>query len=124
VSLLAGTGWRKLRPLALIIVLIAAVPAILSLTPGADKRKRVYEVRSVHSVRTLDLKYERDYQYEATFEKCEIQSIGSLATALHVPATPDAVGRAYARRHEASIRETVYRGCRDAYLHRWQPPAQ
>jgi hypothetical protein len=124
VSAVAGTGWRRLRPLALVIIVIAAVPPILALTPGADKRKRVYPVRPVHSIRALDLKYERDYQYEATFEKCEIQSLDSLAGALHVQATPEAVARAYARRHEAAIRETVYLGCRDAFTHRWQPPAQ
>jgi hypothetical protein len=115
--------WRRLRPLAIVILVAVAIPPLVSLTGLADKRDRSYEKRSLTHRRALDLTYERDYQYEATFEKCEIQSLGDLASTLGVEPTAEAVSRAYARRHEPSIRETVYRGCRDAYKGRWNPPS-
>jgi hypothetical protein len=118
----AWETWRKLRPLVIVLLLAVSIPALLSLTGATDKRDRVYDKRNLTSRRSLDLRYERDYQYEATFEKCEIQRIDDLASTLGVPATPEDVSRAYARRHEPSIREVVYNGCRDAYRGRWNPP--
>ena len=100
-----------------VILVLAAIPPLVSLTGAADKRERTFKTRS------LDLRYERDYQYEATFEKCEIQSIESLAAGLGVEATPEAVARAYALRHEPSVRAVVYKGCRDAYQGHWAPPS-
>jgi hypothetical protein len=116
--------WRRLRPLVIVILVLVAIPPLVSLTGAADKRDRTYKKRSLEGRRVLDLQYERDYQYEATFEKCEIQSIESLAAGLGVQPTPEIVARAYARKHEPSVREVVYRGCRDAYLGRWAPPSE
>jgi hypothetical protein len=116
--------WRKLRPLVIVIIVAVAIPPLVSLSGAADKRDRTYKKRDLTGRRTLDLKYERDYQYEATFEKCEIQRIDVLAASLGVPATPEAVSRAYAKRHEASIRQVVYSGCRDAYRGKWHPPSE
>jgi hypothetical protein len=114
---------RKLRPLLILIVIACAVPTVLSTTGLADKRDRTYKKRNLESTRKLDIKYEDDYQYEATFEKCEIQSIDQLAKTLHVPARPAPVARAYARHHAPMYREAVFRGCRDAYLEHWNPPS-
>jgi hypothetical protein len=106
-----------------VILVLAAVPPLVSLTGAADKRDRTYKKRSFEGRRALDLQYERDYQYEATFEKCEIQGIDTLAAGLGVPATPEAVARAYSLKHEPSVRAVVYKGCRDAYRGHWAPPS-
>jgi uncharacterized protein (DUF4213/DUF364 family) len=119
----ARARWRLLRPLGILIVVVTAVPWVVSLSGAADKRVTTHEVRSVNGGRALDLTYERDYQYEATFEKCEIQSLDTLAASMGVTATPEAVARVYASRHEASIRDVVYRGCRDAFTAKWAPPS-
>jgi hypothetical protein len=115
--------WRRLGPLAVVLLVAVTIPAVTSLTGLADKRDRTYETRSLESKHQLDLAYDDDYQYEATFEKCEIQSIDSLATALGVPARPTPVARAYARHHAPAVRTAVFHGCRDAYLKRWHPPS-
>ena len=107
-----------------VILVLAAIPPLVSLTGAADKRERTFKTRSLEGRRALDLRYERDYQYEATFEKCEIQSIESLAAGLGVEATPEAVARAYALKHEPSVRAVVYKGCRDAYRGHWAPPSE
>ena len=120
----ARSRWRALRPLAILLVLGAAVPYVVSLSGVADHRDRTHKVRSYESNRRLDLRWERDYQYEATFEKCDIQRIDVLASGLGVPAEPTLVARAYAARHEASIRDVVFQGCRDAMIGRWSPPRQ
>jgi hypothetical protein len=114
--------WRSLRPLVVVIVVAAAVPTVVSATGVADKRDRTYEKRPLHATRALDLQYEADYQYEAAFEKCEIQSLDHMASMLQVPPQPGPVARAYAKRHQPAYREAVGDGCRDAYLGRWNPP--
>ncbi|MEA2429045.1 MAG: hypothetical protein QOF37_2673 [Thermoleophilaceae bacterium] len=116
--------WRALRPLAILLVVGAAVPWVVSLSGVDDRRDRTHVVRSYYSNRKLDLKWERDYQYEATFEKCDIQQIDVLASGLGVPPDPTAVARAYSLRHEPSIRQVVFQGCRDALIGRWSPPHQ
>jgi len=113
---------RSLAPLLVLVALVATVPVVLSLTGVADAPSHRYEKRSVDGRRALDRRWESDYQYEATFEKCEIQSIHQMAATFHVPATPTAVARAYARHHAPATRTAVYNGCRDAYLGRWNPP--
>jgi hypothetical protein len=118
----ARPGWRRLRPLAIVLLVAVSVPPVVSLTGANPHQEHVYKKRSLNGRRALDLSYERDYQYEATFEKCEIQSIESLAAGLGVAPTPEAVASAYARRHERAIREVVYQGCRDAFTGRWSPP--
>jgi hypothetical protein len=114
--------WRKLRPLAVVLLIAVAVPPVASLVAGDHHTAHVYKKRSVNGRRALNLTYERDYQYEATFEKCEIQDIDALAAGLGVQPTPDAVARAYSLKHAASIRSVVYRGCRDAFTGAWSPP--
>jgi hypothetical protein len=116
-------NWRRLRPLLILIVVAAAIPTVLATTGLADKRDRTYAKRDLDSKRKLDLQYEDDYQYEATFEKCEIQDIHTLAKTLGVPAKATPVARAYARHHEPAVRDAVFHGCRDAYLGRWNPPS-
>jgi hypothetical protein len=118
-----ATTWRRLRPLLVVILVLVAIPPLVSLSGAADKRNRTYKKRSLEGRRSLNLRWERDYQYEATFEKCEIQRIDSLATTLGVQPTPDAVAHAYALKHDPAVREVVYEGCRDAYLGRWSPPS-
>jgi hypothetical protein len=124
VTPVARRRWRRLRPLVAVIVVAVSVPPLVSLSGAAEHQPHVYKKRSLNTRRELNLKYERDYQYEAAFEKCEIQSIESLAAALNVEPTPEAVGRAYARRHAATVREVIYLGCRDAYDEHWAPPPQ
>ena len=118
----SATRWQALRPLLLVIAVCAAVPPILALTGVADKRDRTYEKRSNEGRRALNLQYEGDYQYEAAFEKCEIQSVDGMAATFGVPPDATAVARAYARRHAPAIRASIFRGCRDAFLGRWNPP--
>jgi hypothetical protein len=121
-AVLRSPTWRRLKPLAILIVVAAAVPFAIQATGIASKRDFTHEKRSLDGRRELNLRWERSYQYEAAFEKCEIQSIDQVASTLHVPATPDTVGRAYARHHAPAIRGAIYHGCRDAYLGRWNPP--
>ena len=115
--------WRRLRPLAVVILIAVAVPPIVSIAGVDHHREHVYPKRSVDGRRARNLVYERSYQYEATFEKCEIQSIDTLAATLGVPPTPTAVARAYAAKHEPAVREVTFRGCRDAYTEHWAPPS-
>ncbi len=113
---------RLLWPLGLLLCIAAAVPWFISLS-GIDRAQpHHYAKRSVDGRRKLDLVYERSYQYEATFEKCGIQSMPAMAAGLHVPATATAVARAYSQHHAPAIRRVVYNGCRDAFLDRWNPP--
>ena len=116
-------NWRRLRPLLVLIAIAVAIPTVLSASGLADKRDTTYKKRNLESTRKLDIRYEDDYQYEATFEKCEIQSIDQLAKTLHVPAKPVPVARAYSLRHAPMYRDAVFRGCRDAYLGHWDPPS-
>ncbi len=113
---------RTVAPLLVLVCLVASVPVVLSLTGIADAPPHKYAKRSLDGRRALDRRWESDYQYEATFEKCEIQSIHQMAATFGVPATPTAVARAYARRHAPMTRKAVFNGCRDAYLGRWNPP--
>jgi hypothetical protein len=114
--------WRSLVPLAALLCVVTAVPLVVSLSGIGDAPQHRFAKRSVDGRRQLDLRYESSYQYEATFEKCEIQSIGQMAKTFHVAATPTAVARAYARHHEPATRAAVFAGCRDAYAGRWNPP--
>jgi hypothetical protein len=114
--------WRRLVPLATLLCVAAAVPLVIHVAGIGDAPKHHFVKRSVDGRRALDIKYESSYQYEATFEKCEIQSIDRMASTFHVPATLAAVARAYARHHEPSTRKAVFAGCRDAYAGRWNPP--
>jgi hypothetical protein len=114
--------WRKLAPLAILVCVVTAVPLIVSASGMGDAPQHRYAKRTVDGRRQLDLRWENSYQYEATFEKCEIQSIDQMAKTFHVPATPTAVARAYARHHAPATRAAVLNGCRDAYLGRWNPP--
>jgi hypothetical protein len=118
----SASRWRALKPLAILLVVSAAVPFAIQATGLADGRDYTHQKRSLDKRRALNLRWEASYQYEATFEKCEIQDINQLAATLHVPAEPSAVARAYARHHAPAIRGAVYTGCRDAYLGRWNPP--
>ena len=113
---------RVLGPLAILLCLAALVPAVIALSGIGQSPPHHHAKRSLDGRRKLNLVYERSYQYEATFEKCEIQGLADMASTLHVPATPTAVARAYARRHAPSIRGVVYKGCRDAYSDHWSPP--
>jgi hypothetical protein len=117
-----ASRWRALRPLAILLVVTAAVPFAIQSTGLADKRDTTQERRSNDKRRALNLQWEADYQYEAAFEKCEIQSIDQLAATLGVPPNPTAVGKAYARHHAPAIRDAIYHGCRDAYRGVWSPP--
>jgi hypothetical protein len=114
--------WRRLVPLATLLCVAAAVPTVIYVAGIGDAPQHHFTKRSEDGRRQLDIKYESDYQYEATFEKCEIQSMNQLARTYGVPASPTAVARAYARHHAPAVREVVFKGCRDAYLERWDPP--
>ena len=114
--------WRTLVPLAIVVCVATAVPFAVSLAGIGQAPQHQFKKRSADGRRQLDVRYESDYQYKATFEKCEIQSIDQMAATFHVPAKPTAVARAYARHHEPATRAAVFRGCRDAYLGRWNPP--
>jgi hypothetical protein len=116
--------WRVLAPLAVTLAVAAAVPPLLWLTGWSDHRDKTYETRSSTGGRALDLQYKRDYQYEASFEKCEQQQVQDLAARLGVVADSTVVARAYARQHAPAIRDTVFHGCRDAFEGRWSPPKQ
>jgi hypothetical protein len=118
----ANPLWRRLVPLATLLCVAAAVPMVIYAAGIGDAPQHHFTKRSVDGRRQLDLRYESSYQYEATFEKCEIQSIDQMARTFHVAATPTAVARAYARHHEPSTRAAVFHGCRDAYAGRWNPP--
>jgi hypothetical protein len=80
------------------------------------------ERRSLRGGRALDLTYKRDYQYESSYEKCEVMRVEDLARRLGVSANPLAVADAYAKQHSPAMRETVSRGCRDAFAGKWNPP--
>jgi len=110
-------------PLAGIIVLLALIPPVLWLTGLTDHRNHSHPIRSNQRIHKLDLKYERDYQYEAAFEKCGILRPADVARRLGVAADVDTVARAYAEKHAPEIRETVYKGCRDAFTGVWKPPS-
>ncbi|MEA2404726.1 MAG: hypothetical protein QOE08_1373 [Thermoleophilaceae bacterium] len=114
---------RALIPLAAVLLVAAAVPPLLWLTGWADHRDRTYATRSEEGGRKLDLKFKRDYQYEASFEKCDQQRVADLAVRLGVVADATVVARAYAQQHAPAIRETVFHGCRDAFYGRWHPPS-
>jgi hypothetical protein len=121
-ALRSDPRWRKLAPLALLLCVVTAVPLAISAFGVGAAPEHHFTKRSVDGRRALDVRYESSYQYEATFEKCEIQSIDQMAHAFHVPAEPTAVARAYARHHEPATRRAVFNGCRDAYMGRWNPP--
>jgi hypothetical protein len=114
---------RALVPLAGAIVVLALIPPVLWLTGLTDHRNRTHPVRSLQGIHQRDLKYERDYQYEAAFEKCGILRPADLARTLGVSADIDTVARAYAEKHAPDIRETVFRACRDAFEGAWRPPS-
>lgn len=115
-------GLRALVPLAGVILLLSLIPPTLWLTGLTDHRDRSHPVRSGDRIRQLDLKYERDYQYEAAFEKCGILRPADVARRLGVRNDVDTVARAYADQHAPDIRETVYLACRDAFRGNWSPP--
>ena len=113
---------RAMLPLAVAIVLVALVPSVLWLSGVNDHRRTTHEVRGTGQIHRLDLKYERDYQYEAAFEKCGILRPADVARRLGVRNGVDTVARAYADQHAPEIRETVYLACRDAFRGKWSPP--
>jgi len=114
---------RALVPLAAAILVLVLIPPVLWLTGIADHRKHTHEARGLQHIHQLDLKYERDYQYEASFEKCGVLRPADVARQLGVAPDIDTVARAYADRHAPDIRETVYRACRDAFTGVWKPPS-
>ena len=114
--------WRRLAPLATLLCIAAAVPLVIYVAGVGDSPKHQFAKRSVDGRRQLDLRYESSYQYESTFEKCEVQDIHQMASTFHVPPRATLVARAYARLHEPATRKAVFNGCRDAYLGRWNPP--
>ena len=116
-------SWRVLAPLAATLAVAAVVPPLLWLTGWSDHRDKTYETRSASGGRALDLQYKRDYQYEASFEKCEQQQVADLAARLSVVADATVVARAYARQHAPAIRTVVFQGCSDAFAGRWNPPS-
>jgi hypothetical protein len=116
-------GLRALVPLAGAIVVVAFIPPVLWVTGLTDHRNRSHPVRSNQGIRKLDLKYERDYQYEAAFEKCGILRPADAARRLRVSSDIETVARAYAEQHAPDIRETVFKACRDAFEGAWRPPS-
>ncbi len=114
---------RALLPLAAGILLVALVPSVLWLTGAADHRKRTHQVRGLQGIHQRNLKYERDYQYEAAFEKCGILRPADVARKLGVADDVDTAARAYAEKHAPEIRETVFQACRDAFNGQWKPPS-
>jgi hypothetical protein len=114
--------WRQLAPLAVLAAIAALVgPTIGVLGPDRSPSHRD-ERRSLERRRALDLTYKRDYQYEASYEKCEVLRVEDLSKRLGVPAKPVAVADAYAKQHSPAMRETVSRACRDAFAGKWDPP--
>ena len=113
---------RALLPLALGIAVVALIPSVLWLSGIGDHRRTTHPKRGLAHLHQLDLKYERDYQYEAAFEKCGILRPADVARRLGVRNDVDTVARAYADEHAPEIRETVYRACRDAFRGGWAPP--
>jgi hypothetical protein len=113
---------RLLAPLAGGILVVALIPSVLWLTGLTDHRNTSHPVRSLQRIHRLDLKYERDYQYEAAFEKCGILRPADIARRLGVAPDVDSVARAYADKHAPEIRETVFQACRDAFTGNWRPP--
>ncbi|MFL5913424.1 MAG: hypothetical protein ACJ768_23005 [Gaiellaceae bacterium] len=113
---------RAVLPLALGILVIALIPSALWLSGIGDHRKTTHPKRGLAHIHQLNLKYERDYQYEAAFEKCGILRPADVARRLGVRNDVDTVARAYADRHAPEIRETVYLACRDAFRGKWAPP--
>src|SRR3954470_306145 len=113
---------RALAPLAAAILVVVLIPPVLWLSGLTDHRKRTHPVRGLGHIHQLNLKYERDYQYEAAFEKCGILRPADVARRLGVASDVDTVARAYAEKHAPEIRGTVYKGCRDAFTGVWKPP--
>jgi hypothetical protein len=115
---------RALAPLAAAILVLVLIPPVLWLTGLTDHRNRSHPVRGLGHIHQLNLKYERDYQYEAAFEKCGILRPADVARKLGVSPDVDTVARAYAEKHAPEIRETVFQACRDAFRGKWLPPGQ
>lgn len=114
---------RAVLPLALGIVVAALIPSVLWLSGIGDHRKTTHPTRGLAHIHQLDLKYEQDYEYEASFEKCGILRPVDVARRLGVHDDIETVARAYARQHAPEIRETVYLACRDAFHGNWNPPS-
>ncbi len=95
---------------------VAVVAAQHVLSPAAAPRAQegiLATTRSLTGLRELNLRWGNEALVDITFETCNAFGLKSLAARYGVPASIEAVARAFAAEYEPGFREGSYAGCRE-----------